>query len=198
MFTGIIHHIGKVIKARYLEDELMLEIQCALFKDGQIGASFAINGVCLTQVKCIGQIATFNVVVETLQKTNLRFLEKGDNVHVEESLSLLGKVEGHFVQGHVDGIAKIIENTPTKLVVEVSEELEQYLIPKGSIAIDGTSLTIAQLADNTVEVALIPHTYENTLFREKKEDDFVNIEIDMFAKTIFKYLDKLGLKGAGL
>ncbi len=198
MFTGIIHHIGKVIKARYLEDELLLEIQCDLFKEGQIGASFAINGACLTQVRCVGQIATFNVVVETLQKTNLRFLEKGDDVHVEESLSLLGKVEGHFVQGHVDGLAKIISNTPTKLVIEVSQELSQYFIPKGSIAIDGTSLTIAQLADTRIEVALIPHTYENTLFKQKNEGDLVNIEIDMFAKTIFKYLDKLGLKGAGL
>lgn len=198
MFTGIIHHIGKVTKARYLEDELMLEIQCSLFKEGQIGASFAINGACLTQVRCIGSIATFNVVVETLQKTNLRFLEKGDDVHVEESLSLLGKVEGHFVQGHVDGLAKIIENIPTKLVIEVSKDLSQYLIPKGSIAIDGTSLTIAGLVDTRLEIALIPHTYENTLFRQKKEGDFVNIEIDMFAKTIFKYLDKLGLKGVEL
>ncbi len=196
MFTGIIKEFGKVLKFVEKPYGLSVTLQSHIFQKPQIDSSFAINGVCLTQVYWEPCISCFDVTHETLKKTTLGDLKEQQHVHVEEALSAQSKIEGHFVQGHVDGVAIVIEVNPEKLVVRLPDALEPFLIEKGSIAIDGVSLTIACLEKNLVEVALIPHTFQNTLFKTRSLQDKVNIEIDMFAKMMFKYFDKLPLKKA--
>lgn len=193
MFTGIIKEIAQIKSAKLINGTLNLKIKSGLFKDGQIGNSFAVNGVCLTQIAYEKKIATFEAVEETLNKTYLGSLKENQLIHLEEAMRAGATLDGHIVQGHVDGVARLLEISKDWLRVQVPDDLKKYLIHKGSVALDGVSLTIAQIQDNDLKVALIPHTYENTLFKTKKREDPINIEIDMFAKMIFKYLDQIQL-----
>ncbi|MCH9633206.1 MAG: Riboflavin synthase [Chlamydiae bacterium] len=195
MFTGIIEHIGHVkaiVKQSY---GIKLEIESSLFSKEQIGKSFAVDGVCLTQTQFRDQTSHFDIMEETLDKTDLGNLKVGQSVHLEPAMGAQSSFDGHMVQGHVDGVAHIVSITEKKLVIELPDSLRKFMVPKGSIAIDGVSLTIAQLQGNLLTVALIPHTYKHTLFKTKK-NGVVNIEIDLFAKTIFKYLDQIHLSEA--
>lgn len=193
MFTGIIKEIAQIKSAELINGILNLKIKSALFKEGQIGNSFAVNGVCLTQIAYKKKIATFEAVEETLNKTHLGNLKESQLVHLEEAMRAGSTLDGHIVQGHVDGVARLLEISKDCLRVQVSDDFKKYLIHKGSVTLDGVSLTIAQIQDNELTVALIPHTYENTLFKTKERGDPINIEIDMFAKMIFKYLDQIKL-----
>lgn len=200
MFTGIIKEIAQIksVEKKLDKKMLTLRIQSQIFKSGQKGNSFAVNGVCLTQVAYEKNVATFEVVEETLDKTNLDNMQNNQWVHLEEAMHVQSTLDGHIIQGHVDGVAQVLDISPDCLKVKVPSSLKRYLIHKGSVALDGVSLTIAQVEDDELQIALIPYTYQNTLFKTKKRGDFINIEIDMFAKMIFKYLDQIKLSESRL
>lgn len=194
MFTGIISAKATVVERLETSSGLRFKLSSELFEKPQIGASFAINGVCLTQVNFKPNEATFDVIDETLSKTTLKRLQKGDQVHIEPALMAQSTLDGHMVQGHVDGVATIEEVCSSNLKVRVPEDFQDYLVAKGSIALDGVSLTIADLNQNVVTIALTPHTYQETLFQFQQPGDLINFEIDMFAKMVFTYLSRLQLK----
>ena len=192
MFTGIIEYIGLVKKISKESYGLRLEIESSLFAKEQLGKSFAVNGVCLTQVHCQNQTSSFDIMEETLDKTDFENLKEGQSVHLEPAMGAQSSFDGHMVQGHVDGVAQIVSITEKKLIVKLPSALKKFMVSKDSVAIDGVSLTIADLQDDLLTIALIPHTYKHTLFKTKA-NGFVNIEIDLFAKMIFKYLDQIHL-----
>lgn len=196
MFTGIIYQKGIVEEIIEKPFGLSLKIKSPLFEEEQIGSSIAVDGVCLTQVHWEKGVSCFDIVKETLSKTTLKDIKLGQKVHLEKSMNASSEIAGHFVQGHVDGTAKIVEIAPSKLVIELDSEQALYIVYKGSIAIDGVSLTIAEVDENRLTIALIPHTYEVTHFKDKTVGSKVNIEIDMFAKMIHKYLGQMELKKA--
>lgn len=192
MFTGIIEHIGLVKKINKESYGIKIEIESSLFTKEQLGKSFAVDGVCLTQVQYQNQTSSFDIMEETLDKTDFENLKVGQSVHLEPAMGAQSSFDGHMVQGHVDGVAQIESITEKQLIVKLPDSLKKFMVSKGSVAIDGVSLTIANLQDNLLTIGLIPHTYKHTLFRSK-ENGFVNIEIDLFAKMIFKYLDQIHL-----
>jgi riboflavin synthase len=174
-----------------------ITIQLPESKSIKIGNSVSINGVCLTVAKLKGTRATFQVIDETISKTNFIDLKKGDMVNIERSLKIGDRLEGHFVLGHIDGtgIIKKIERGEkgSKLKVKiVNKQLLPFIAKKGSIAIDGVSLTVVNVEDSIVEIALIPHTIENTTFGLKEMGDMVNIEVDMVARYLFNFYQHSG------
>lgn len=189
MFTGIIEEIGKVQSVRLNQ----IYIDCELVLDGtKLGDSIAVNGVCLTVVKIMPKGFVADVSPETFKVTSLGNLQTGSLVNLERAMKADGRFGGHIVSGHIDGRGKFISCKKSgdfyELEIELSSELAKYTIKKGSIAINGISLTIAGVGVNSIKVALIPHTYENTNLKELKIGDFVNIEVDMVAKYIEKFL----------
>src|SRR5579863_3962489 len=190
MFTGIIEELGKVEAAG-----TRLSIGCSLvLSDLTVGASIAVNGVCLTAVEVCSDGFSADLAPETLERSNLGDLKPNDRVNLERPLTLQTRLSGHIVQGHVDGTG-ILESLRElgdgnwELLVRVPRELDRLLVYKGSIAIDGISLTIASVADALVKVAIIPHTYEATNLRGREPGDRVNIECDMIAKHVAKLLE---------
>lgn len=187
MFTGIIEELGtaQAVGTR-------LSIGCSrVLSDLTPGASIAVNGVCLTAVDIRPDGFSADLAPETLDRTNLGDLKPGDKVNLERPLTLQTRLSGHIVQGHVDGTGTIeslseLRDGNWDLLVQVPRELDRFLIYKGSIAIDGISLTIASVADGLVKVAIIPHTYEATNLSQRKPGDRVNIECDMIAKHVEK------------
>jgi riboflavin synthase len=172
-----------------------ITIQLSGSKSIKIGDSVSINGVCLTVAQLKGTKATFQVIDETISKTNFIDLKKGDRVNIERSLQVGGRLEGHFVLGHVDGtgIIKKIERgkNGSKLGVKIENiTLLPFITKKGSIAIDGVSLTVVDVKNSIVEIAIIPHTLENTTFGLKKIGETVNIEVDIISRylsNIYQY-----------
>jgi riboflavin synthase len=163
----------------------------------KIGNSIAINGVCLTIAKLDNNQTTFQIVDETMKKSCFSYMKKGDKVNVERSLKVGDRLEGHFILGHVDCIGKInsIEKNKTSksVLIEITDKNILHLIAqKGSIAIDGISLTVAELVENKVKIALIPHTLENTTLGLKNEGDFVNVEVDIISRYISRIYQNLG------
>jgi riboflavin synthase alpha subunit len=163
----------------------------------KIGDSLAVNGCCLTVVEAAPPVLVFQVVPESLARTVLGKLKPGSSVNLEPPLTLADPLGGHFVQGHVDGTAEILEMKPegdgARLRVRIPESLAPYVIEKGSIALDGVSLTVAAVSGVQVEVALIPHTLENTGLKSKSKGDLLQVEADMMAK----YVEKLSSVYAG-
>lgn len=205
MFTGIIESLCKIksikvikqVKSKYhAEITFSVDLQ-ELSKGLKIGQSIAVNGVCLTVTKLHGNIAEFLVIGETIRKTSLDSIKKDDRVNIERSMKASGRFDGHFVQGHVDCTAiiydKIVYPTETKLIIKFSKEQKhylQYVIPKGSITIDGISLTVVDLEENLLSVSLIPHTLKKTTLGIKLIGDKVNIEFDLIGKYISRLLPK--------
>jgi riboflavin synthase len=193
MFNGIIEETATVLNsiegAKFRR--LILNIS---WDDLRLGDSVAVNGVCLTVAEKSGTETHYDVIEETLQKTNLGQLQVGDSVHVERSLRVGDRIDGHFVQGHVDGVGLLIDqiNNPVewRLRIEVSVDLAKYLIPKGSICIDGVSLTLAAVRDNVFEVALIPMTLQRTLLGKRSPGYRFNIEGDILSKTTITWLER--------
>jgi len=194
MFTGIIEETGQVVVPGP-----KLKIRCArVLSDLTIGASIAVNGVCLTAVDIHPDGFTADLAPETLERSSLGDLNPGDPVNLERPLTLQARLSGHIVQGHVDGTAilKSLEELRDKnweLTVQVPKELDKFLVYKGSIAIDGISLTIASVDNGLVKVAIIPHTYEATNLQTKKPGDRLNIECDVLAKHVDKLLSNVDL-----
>lgn len=197
MFTGIIEKTARVIGIA--DGPKFRRITLATgWEDLKPGESIAVNGACLTIAE-LGPTrgdAGFDVIHETLSKTNLGSLSAGDEVNLERALRVGDRFDGHFVQGHVDGTARLIDTKidaeEWRYTVEAPQHLAKYLTPKGSVAIDGISLTIAAVRGNVFEVALIPTTLKLTTIGTRKVGWLFNMEADMIAKTIVHYLEQTG------
>lgn len=203
MFTGLIQEVAKVKAADRKGQDLWLTLEApktaAFLKAGD---SVAVNGCCLTVADLKPPCFSFQAVPETLNRTVLASLGAGSRVNVERPLSLSDTLGGHFVQGHVDGKAKILEMKPEgggrRMKVRIPAALKPYVVEKGSIALNGVSLTVAAVRGDEVEVALITHTLDNTDLGDKKAGDELNVEADMLAKHLEKlaegYLARGGRK----
>lgn len=192
MFTGIIEEIG-IIKEFSKSNAALITVGCKkVLEDVELGDSIAINGVCQTVVKFDKQSFTVQVSSETLAVTSFANLKTGDKVNLERALTLNSRLGGHIVSGHVDGLAKVksIQKLSEfyNLRFEVENGLIKYIVKKGSVTINGISLTVANIGSNEFEVAIIPHTFKNTNLQNLKIGDFVNIEVDILAKYVEKFL----------
>jgi riboflavin synthase len=187
LFTGIVEEVGSVANAGP-----KLRINCrAVVADAKPGASIAVNGVCLTMVSFDAAGFSCDLSPETLARTNLGALSAGSLVNLERPAALGDRLGGHIVQGHVDGTAEFRSLKPLAdgnwwLDVQVLHELTRYLIHKGSVTLDGVSLTVASLDDQALGVAIIPHTYENTIVRTYSPGASINLEVDLIAKYVEK------------
>jgi len=194
MFTGIIEGIGMVEKINQNtknRSAYQLTIDLGVHAKGlKVGQSVALNGVCLSVIKISKNKCDFEMIDETIKKTDLGNLKKGSIVNIERSLKVGARMEGHFVLGHVDGVGVItkIKKKPKEVKVwfEVPKKLAKFVVKKGSIAIDGISLTVVDVTKNMASVCLIPHTVKVTNFQSKKVGDKVNIETDILGKYILK------------
>ena len=190
MFTGIVEGLGiikKFEKKTNTRSAAKMKVDLGnLAKSLKVGHSVAINGVCLTVTKISKNDAEFEMIGETIKKTDLGKLESGDKVNIERSLKVGDRMEGHFVLGHIDGTGAIIkiEKMPKeiKLWIQLPNDLTKYVVKKGSIAIDGISLTLVDVIKNKISVCIIPHTIKITNLNSKKIGDKVNIETDILGK----------------
>ena len=198
MFTGIVERSVRVASVSDGTGFRRLNLAADL-PDAKRGESVAVNGVCLTIAELSRGLLAFDVIPETLAKTNLGVLQAGDMVHVERSLRVGDRIDGHFVQGHVDGAALLLEQTgggagdETRLRCETSEELAKYVVPKGSVCLDGVSLTVASVSGNVFEVALIPTTVQLTRLASREKGWRYNFEADVLSKTIISFLERRGI-----
>jgi riboflavin synthase len=193
MFTGIIEFIGTVKALNRAGESGKLTVDIGpLAEDAKIGDSISVSGACLTITATSGGVAAFDVSGETLARTTLGALKTGDAVNLERAMRADSRLGGHFVQGHVDGIGKIkkISRGHNDWTFEFSapEELRGQIVEKGSVAIDGISLTAASLTTDGFTVAVIPHTFENTTLGRKRAGDCVNIEADILGKYVRQFL----------
>ncbi len=194
MFTGIIEEVGKLVDVASFGGGRKLTIQSSFASELRPDQSVAVNGACQTVVAVNDD--TFEVVAieETLRKTTFGAFEAGMDLNLERAMPMNGRLDGHFVLGHVDATGSIetIEKEETNWLIEVSFDAsyEAYIIPVGSITIDGISLTVARLAGNRLTVAIIPHTFEHTNVSTWKAGTAVNLEFDMIGKYVVRWLDK--------
>lgn len=190
MFTGIIEEIGSVRSITYGSSSIRISLDCTKITDDiKVGDSVAVNGVCLTVTSSSEK--WFDVMPETMRTTNLGNLKTSDKVNLERALKLNDRLGGHLVSGHIDGIGKITnkvkEDNAVWLTIEASREILRYIVKKGSVALDGTSLTVAEINKDSFKVSLIPLTFGATTLGLKNTGDIVNIECDV----IGKYVEKL-------
>jgi riboflavin synthase len=205
MFTGIIEHVGRIDSLEKLPGGARLRVDAGpLAASLAVSASIAVNGCCLTAVEIAGNIFTADLSAETLRRTSLGEMKPGARVNLERPLTAGKELGGHFVQGHVDGVGRVTRLAPAGpgctyspekndghwwLGVRVPAEIERYVAMKGSIAIDGISLTVARLADGIVEAAIIPFTYSHTNLQSLALGDAVNVEVDILAKYVERLLE---------
>lgn len=195
MFTGIVEDVGAVKALQKNRQSMKITVASPMITaDVKLGDSIAVNGVCLTVTHFNERELTMDVMPETVKATNLQQLAVGDAVNLERAMPANGRFGGHFVSGHVDGVGKILRKRPMAnavyIDIEVGEELMSYCIPKGSITIDGTSLTLFTVEKSSVTVSLIPHTYKETILGMKNEGAIVNIETDLVGKYIVNQLQR--------
>lgn len=197
MFTGLVQELGKVTDINVGETSAILTIEAPISVRGiSKGDSVAINGVCLTAIAITDSTFAADVMVQTLRVTTLGKLVKGSPVNVELSARLDSLMGGHIVQGHVDGIAEVVERAPgekwEKFVVRIPAHLSQFVVNQGSIALDGVSLTVGEMNDakNEVTVWLIPETLAKTNLSQKVIGDTVNVEVDVLAKYVQRLISK--------
>lgn len=190
MFTGIIQSVGRVARLEPRGGDLRLHVDTVDLDlaDVQLGDSIAVSGVCLTAVALSARGFAADVSNETLSLTTLGALRAGDVVNLEKALRLADRLGGHLVSGHVDGVGKVVSITPDgrslRWVFEVPASLARYIAAKGSVCIDGTSLTVNEVTDRRFGVNLIPHTVERTAFHARRVGDAVNIEVDVIARYV--------------
>jgi len=195
MFTGIIEAVGQIISTDETHAFRTLRVKAGRILDGVTsGASIAVNGVCLTAREVASDSFTADLSRETLDRTSLKSASAGTIVNLERPMRADGRFGGHIVQGHVDGLGRIRsfgrDGDSWSLNVEVPDQGLRYIVEKGSIAIDGISLTVAAIQDSTVEIAIIPHTFENTNLLHAKAGDAVNLEYDVIAKYVERMLHR--------
>ena len=193
MFTGLIEEVGSLGSARRSAGALILEVHAEKILDGMMeGDSIAVNGVCLTVSGKGVRSFRADVVQETIGRTYLNRVPRGAPLNLERAMCADGRFGGHIVQGHVDGVGEILslraEGSGSVLDVRLPEGLDRYIIEKGSIAIDGTSLTVVSIEHSVVRVALVPVTLRNTVFGSKRPGNPVHIEVDLLGKYVEKML----------
>jgi len=195
MFTGIVEEIGKIEKTTPIVGGFEIKIKAEkVLDDIKINDSICIDGVCLTVIKADKNSFWIDAVGVTLEKTTFNQIQSNTIVNLERSIKLNDRLGGHLVQGHVNGIGTITEikalGENYLLKINIPENLERYLMKEGSIAINGISLTIADLNKNEILISIIPHTWQNTNLKTKQINDIVNVEIDILAKYVEKLLSK--------
>ena len=191
MFTGIIESLGKITNVKADRGNIDFTIESEISKELKIDQSVSHNGVCLTVTDKSNNTHTVTAVKETLDKSSLRNFSVDDLMNLERAMKLGERLDGHLVQGHVDGVAKCISVSVNDgswiYQFEFDVKNEMLLIEKGSICINGVSLTVFDIVKNTFKVTIIPYTYENTSFKKLKEGDIVNIEFDMIGKYLARF-----------
>jgi len=194
MFTGIIEEKGKIIGIKKFPDKFEIKIQASLSKFLQRGSSVAVDGICLTAVDINDEDFLIEAVKSTVDLTTLKWAKIGQYVNLERSLTLQKELGGHLVLGHIDGIGRLINIKRNYSFIvhryEIDSKGIKYLIPKGSICINGVSLTIADVKDNTFEINLIPFTLKNTNLGDLEKGSYVNIEFDIIGKYIYNFLQE--------
>jgi len=192
MFTGIVAETGKVEKIKPMEGGLELWISCSFSSDTHIDESICVNGVCLTVVDQQDHAFHVQCVEETLRKTSFSEIAEGDEVNLERSLTMEKAIEGHIVQGHVDTVGRIenieIQENNRLVTISYPDEFLPLIVARGSIAIDGISLTVARETENRFSVAIIPYTWQHTNVKHRKRGDDVNLEFDIFGKYVVRYM----------
>ena len=196
MFTGIVEHVGTVVAVSPHGKVVQFAIDCGPIVEGvSLGDSIAINGTDLTVTTMAGTTLRFEMVQETASITNLGLLRPGSRVNLERAMRADGRYDGHVVQGHVDGTGAIREwrrqQEDVRLFVSGSPELLGGMVPKGSITVDGVSLTLVDVGTDFFSVALIPYTLSHTTLGERRVGDLVNLEIDLLGKYVRKYLHQI-------
>lgn len=185
MFTGIIEATAKVLRQG---DGLLILERPKLFDDVNVGSSITVSGVCLTVTRLDAHSLTFDMMPETLAKTTLGTWAPGDTANLERALPAHGRFEGHVVQGHVEGVGKVVRadrcGEDVRLVITIPPDLRRAITPKGSLCLDGVSLTVAEVGPETCTVALIPFTLEHTTLGRKLAGDLVNVETDVLVRTL--------------
>jgi riboflavin synthase len=194
MFTGIVEELGVVTALVDRGDAVRLSVRGPeVVGDARLGDSLAVNGCCLTVAERGEDWFTADVMRETLTRTSLGALAEGDRVNLERAVTATSRLGGHIVQGHVDGTAALLSRTPSEhwevLEVALPAELARYLVPKGSITVDGVSLTVVAVHDGSFTVSLIPETLARTTLGLKRPGDPVNLEVDVIAKYVERLLD---------
>lgn len=188
MFTGIIEDVGEVVKLEPEKNNLHLTIKCGFADELKIDQSVSLNGVCLTVVKANSECYTVTAIQESLERSNLGSLKPGDPVNLERGLKIGDRLDGHIVQGHVDQTARCIGISEEKgswlFSFEYDPSKGNITIPKGSITVNGVSLTVVDSGENNFSVAIIPFTYAHTTFRNLKIDSIVNLEFDVIGKYV--------------
>lgn len=201
MFTGLVEETGTIAEIRPRGKEISIGVNCSHILTGLvIGDSVNINGACQTVVKIDDSTVWFDSVEETLKKTTFGTLRRGDRVNLERALSAGGRLGGHFVAGHVDTTGRVTEvlqlSGSWNLGVAYDPGFDKYVIPVGSICIDGVSLTVAEKRRGGLKVAVIPHTWANTTLSQLRSNDQVNLEFDLLGKYILNYVE--GINQGGL
>jgi len=192
MFTGVIEGVGKIRSKRHKGEGLEIEVACDFdLERSNVGDSISVNGCCLTVTSRLGKCFWADVSGETLASSTLGSLREGDPVNLERALKVGMRLHGHIVQGHADGVGKVIDvighSGSKEFVIEIPQELSRYVVEKGSVAVDGVSLTVNRVEGGRFTVMIIPHTALRSTFQHKRRGDSVNLEVDI----IGKYVEKL-------
>ncbi|MBN2072561.1 MAG: riboflavin synthase [Actinobacteria bacterium] len=200
MFTGIIREAGKILKITKMGQEATIEISSSMLSgDSLIGDSIAVNGICLTVRDITGSSFIFDISYKTIEQTALRYARPGDIVNLEDSLTPVQKMGGHFLSGHIDAASRILEiasiDRSKKVRLEMDSCIRPFVTARCSIAIDGISLTVSETGPGYFDVVIIPHTFENTNLASKKTGDYVNVEVDMLARYVINYLENVKKPG---
>lgn len=193
MFTGIVEEVGTIESVSKSADSYILKIRASRVLEGtNEGDSIAVNGLCLTATRLDGSTFSADVMPESLRRSSLDGLKKGDSVNLERALSLSSRLGGHIVSGHIDGTGTIVkykkEANAVWITINAPDSIMRYIIEKGSVAIDGVSLTVAAVGDDNFSVSIIPHTGTHTILLQKREGDRVNLENDIIGKYVEKIM----------
>ncbi len=191
MFTGIVEELGTIASVEDQGDAIRLTVKAGLvLEDAGLGDSISVNGCCLTIAAMTEDTWTADVMQETLDKTSLYGVQPGDRVNLERAVTAEKRLGGHIVQGHVDGVGRVVGRTPSEhwevVEVEMPPEMAKYLVDKGSITVDGVSLTVVEAGDDRFTVSLIPETLARTTLGFRQPGDRVNLEVDVIAKHVEK------------
>lgn len=192
MFTGIVEHRGSVVSTKKTAGGRAAVIDVGPLTGIEVGDSLNVNGVCLTAVEIEGSRVKVEMVEETLDRSNLGLLDEQSPVNLERAMPAAGRFDGHVVQGHVDGVGTLRTVTPegdgSRLTIEIPPRLMRYVVEKGSITVDGISLTVAAVTNDSIDIAVIPHTLSVTTLGLRNMGDQVNLEVDVIAKYVEKLL----------
>jgi riboflavin synthase len=200
LFTGIVEELGTVERIEQQTDAVRLTVRAtAVLEDAALGDSIAVNGCCLTVAERTGETWTADVMAETLAKTGLGALVAGDRVNLERAVTAGTRLGGHLVQGHVDAVGHVVRREPGEhwdvVTVAMPGELAPYLVDKGSITVDGVSLTVVEAGDESFTVSLIPETLRRTTLGFREPGDAVNLEVDVIGKYVARQLEARGVIG---